>query len=94
MASLGANWGNGGWGSSVLFRSLFFADFFEVLGEGNLETLLVVLIKAVFLESVQGDGGLQNILEIDKTEEVLAPAHGGLLDEADALEAREWSKDV
>jgi hypothetical protein len=56
--------------------------------------LLVVLIKAVFLESVQGDGGLQNILEIDKTEEVLAPAHGGLLDEADALEAREWSKDV
>ena len=53
-----------------------------------------MLIKAVVLESVEGDRGLQDVLEVNKTEKILPPAHGGLLDEADALKTWEWPKNV
>ena len=79
--------------SSILF-GLLLADFLEVLGEGDLESLLVVLVKAVFLEGVEGDGGLQDVLEVNKAKQVLATTDGGLLDKADALEAGEGAEDV
>jgi len=56
--------------------------------------LLVVLIKAVVLEGIEGNCGLQHIFEIHKTEQVLTPAHCGLLDEANTLETREGTENV
>jgi hypothetical protein len=53
-----------------------------------------VLVKTVVLESVEGDGGLQDIFEVHETEKVLSTAHRGLLDEPDALEAREGAENV
>lgn len=53
-----------------------------------------MLVKAVFLEGVEGDGGLQHVLEINKAKQVFPSTYGGLLDEADALEAGEGAEDV
>lgn len=81
-------------GRSTVFFGLFFADIFEVLGEGDLQTLFVVFIKPVILEGVQGDRGLQHILEIHKTQEVLTSALRGLLDETNALEAGKGPEEI
>lgn len=37
--------------------------------------MLVMLIKAVVLKSIESDRGLQDVLEIDKTEQILSPTH-------------------
>ena len=81
-------------GGSTVLLVLVLADVLEVLSEGDLEAVLVVLVKAVVLESVEGNGGLQDVLEVHKTQQVLPPAHRGLLDEADALEARKGPENV
>lgn len=81
-------------GTSSIFFGFFFADLLEVFGEGDFQTLLVMLIETVILESVEGDGRLEDIFEIDETQEILAPTHGGLLYETDALEAGEGTEDV
>jgi hypothetical protein len=53
-----------------------------------------MLVESVILEGVEGNGGLEDILKVDKAEQVLPAAHGGLLNQADALEAREGTEDV
>ena len=53
-----------------------------------------MLIKPIVLEGVEGDGGLEDVLKVDKTKKVLSPAHGGLFDKADALESWKWTKDI
>ncbi len=52
--------------SSIFFR-LLFADLFEVFGKRDLQTLLVMLIETVVLESVEGDGRLKDVFEINET---------------------------
>ena len=80
--------------SSVLLWWFIFVNFLEIFGEGYFESLFVVLVKAVFLESVEGDGRLEDVLEIDKTEEVLSATHGGFSDQTDALEPWEGTKNI
>lgn len=69
-------------------------DFLGLLRVGNLQPSLVALIEAVVLQGVHGDGRLQRVLEIDKAKEKLSARWSGLLDEADALEAREGTEDI
>lgn len=80
--------------SSVLFGRFLLADFLEILCVGNLESLLVVLVETVLLEGVEGDGRLQHVLEVHKTQQVLTSAHCGLLYQTDALEPWERTKNV
>lgn len=53
-----------------------------------------MFIKAIILESVQRDGGLQYILEINKTKQILSSALRGLLYQSDALVPWEGSEHV
>ena len=73
---------------------LFFAHILILVGIGDLEPNLLVLIKSVALEGVEGDGGLDGVLEIDKAEEVLSVGIGCFEDQPDTLETREGSKNV
>ena len=80
--------------SSVLLCGFIFVNFLEIFGEGDLESLFVVFVKAVVLESVEGDGRLEDVLEIDKTEEILSATHGGFSDQTNALEPWEGTKNI
>ena len=80
--------------SAILFGRLLFVDLLEILGERDLQTLLIMFIKAVILEGVEGDCRLQHILEINKTQQVLPTTHCGLLDQSNALEAWKWPEYV
>lgn len=53
-----------------------------------------MLVEAIILKGVEGNSGLKDIFKVDKAEQVLPSAHGRLLDEADALEARKGTEDV
>jgi hypothetical protein len=53
-----------------------------------------MLLEAVVLEGVEGNGGLEDVLKVDKAEQVLPSAHRGLLNQPDALEAGEGTEDV
>ena len=80
------------WQSSVLL--LLFGDVLKVLGEGDLESGLIMLIEAIVLEGVERDGGLQHIFEVNKTKQILPPAACRLLYQSDALVPREGTEDV
>ena len=54
--------------TSTIFFVFFFADLLEILGERNLETLLIMFVETVVLKSVESDRGLQYIFEVNKTE--------------------------
>lgn len=38
--------------ASTVFFVFFFADLFEVFGEGNLETLFIMFVEAIILECI------------------------------------------
>ena len=81
-------------GSSVFFGGLIFHNFFKIFGEGDLEAVLIVFVEAIVLEGIEGDGGLEDVFKVDEAEEVLPAAHGGLLNQPDALEPGEGTKDI
>jgi hypothetical protein len=53
-------------GSSIFFRGFIFDDLFEVLGKGDLEAVLIVLVESVVLEGVESNGGLEHVFKVDK----------------------------
>ena len=79
--------------SIPLFHSVF-VNLLGLVSIGDLEPYLIMLIKPVSLEGIHGNGGLKGVLEINKTEEVLAVIGGRLSYQPDALEARERPEDV
>ena len=80
--------------SSVFLHGFLLADLLEVLGKGDLESLLVVFIETVLLKGVEGNGRLEDIFKIDEAEQILASAGGSFLYETDALESWERTEDV
>lgn len=57
---------------SFVFFLRFFSNFFRLLGVRNFQTSLIILVKPIILESIHCNGGLKNILKINKTKEKLA----------------------
>jgi hypothetical protein len=53
-----------------------------------------MLIKSVPLKSIQGDSRLQDILEVNKAQEIFPTCGGGFSDKPYLLETRKGTKDI